>query len=77
MLEYISFRAYEAELETRLNEYAKTGFQVTTCEPIIVPAPDQLTVSVSYIIIMTRFPTTPEGTPEEEEPEAEGMAMRG
>lgn len=77
MLEYISFRAYETELEVRLNEYAKLGFQVTTCEPIVVPAADSLTVSVSFIIIMTRFPTTPPGDSVEKEPEVEGIAMTG
>lgn len=79
MLKYISFRAYEDELETRLNEYAQQGYQVTTCEPVIIGSADHLTVSVSYIIIMARYPnpTTPEGAPEAEQPEAEGIPMKG
>ena len=77
MLNYISFRAYEAELESRLNEYAQQGYQVTTCEPVIIPSGDRFTVSVSYIIIMARYPMTPDGDSAEEKPKDEGMAMKG
>jgi hypothetical protein len=78
MLNYISFRVFEADLELRLNEYAKQGYQVTTCEPVIVPAPDGQTVSVSYILIMARVVTDPEekvSPPNDEEPE--GIPMKG
>lgn len=74
MLKYISFRVYEDELEFQLNRYAQLGFQVTTCEPVIVPSPEGRTVSVSYIIIMARYPDPEE--PSSEEAEGEGMAIK-